>query len=117
MKEILFKKMSDLKRRTKHLSISQDAEDKDCRTHVQKSFSYIVSRVDEAQEDVQPPQIYIKKTFNSKTLVEQFCFEVKGSFYLTHNRFLTKVRFHHTLLIDIVWKSKVFSPKKSAVLT
>ena len=80
MKEILFKKMSDLKRRTKHISIGQESEDKDCKTHVQKSFSYIVSRVDQAEEEVQPPQIYIKKAFNSKTLVEQFSFEVKGSF-------------------------------------
>ena len=117
MKEILFKKMSDLKRKTKHLSISQHSEDKDCKTHVQKSFSYIVSMADQADEAVNAPQIYIKKTFNSKTMTEQFCFEVKGSFLLSNNRFLTKVRFHHTLRIDILWKNKVFSPKKSAVLT
>ena len=117
MKEIMFKKLSDLKKRTKHLSISQHAEDKDCKTHVQKSFSYIVSQMDGAEPEIVPPQVYIKKTFNSKTKVETFSFEVKGSFYMSYNRCLMKVRFHHTLNIEILWKDKVFSPKKSAVLT
>ncbi len=117
MKEILFKKKSDLKRRTKLLSISQDNEDKDCKTHVQKSFSYIVSGAESREEEIVAPQVYIRKTLNTKTHVEQFCFEVKGSFYMSHNRCLLKVRFHHTLVIDITWKDKVFSPKKSAVLT
>ena len=117
MKEVMFKKISDLKRRTKHLSISQSSEDKDCKTVVQKSFSYIVTRVDSLEEPLNPPQIFIQKNLNTKTKVEQFRFEVKGSFYMSHNRFLMKVRFHHTLQIDLTWKTKVFSPKKSAVLT
>ena len=117
MKEIMFKKLSDLKKRTKHLSISQHSEDKDCKTHVQKSFSYIVSKMEGQEPEVVAPQVFIKKSLNTKTGVETFTFEVKGSFYMSYNRSMMKVRFHHTLNIEILWKEKVFSPKKSAVLT
>ena len=117
MKDILFKKVSDLKKRTKLLSISQHSEDKECKTHVQKSFVYMISPVEETDPQPSHPQVYITKSVNTKTKVEHFCFEVKGSFYLSYNRSLMKVRFHHTLKIDIAWKTKIFSPKKSAVLT
>lgn len=117
MKEILFKKNSDIQKRTKTLSISHINEDKDCKTHVKKSFIYMVSKVEEVEDQIQPPQIFIRKTINNKTREEHFIFEVKGYFFMSHQRFLMKVRFHHTLVIDIFWKDKIFSPKKSAVLT
>ncbi len=116
MKEILFKKKIDLTNRIKSFSISSDSEDKECKTHVEKSFLYNVLLADKT-EDLEPPQIHIKKSIDTAKKLEKFNFQVKGSFYMTRDRVLIKVDFHHTLNIEIVWKTKIFSPKKSEVLT
>ena len=117
MKELCINTLNNPTRKTKHLSVSQYADDKECKTYVQKSFIYKAFRVEKTNPQLNPPQIYIKKVFNTKNKVEGFTFKVKGSFYLTYKRFLYKVRFHHILNIEIVWKTQIFSPKKSAVLT
>jgi len=117
MRDILYKKRESLKYRRKVISIIEHSEDTQCRTAVRKSFIYIVTRVDAVTEAVEKPEVYIRKTINSKQAEEKFWFRVKGCFYLTRDRFILKVDFCHTLHIDIVWKSKVFSPKKSVTLT
>ncbi len=117
MKNIIFKKQNDLKKRLKSLSLSQTTEDKDCLTEVIKSFEYKVEEADEMQQEIKPPEVYIKKYFNTQSGIERVDFEVQGSFYLSQNRFLYRVKFHHILNIQITWKNKIFSPKKSAVLT
>lgn len=117
MREILYKKRQSVKHRRKVISIYERAEDKECKTYIRKSFAYIVSLADKSQSSAQDPEIYIKKYYDSKTQTEQFSFKVKGSFFMTKERYVLKVEFCHTLRILIAWKSKVFSPKKSATLT
>jgi len=117
MKNILFKKQTNKKKRTKILSICQKNKDKNCETTVNKKFVYNVVRSQEVSPQIESPHLYIKKSFDTKTRTERFIFQAKGSFTLTHNRIPLLVRFHHTLDIEIVWKSKAFSPKKSEVLT
>lgn len=117
MKEILYKKTNNLEKGIKALAISSKTDNGDSLTEVKKSFSYHVSQVDQASEGNETPQIYITKSFDSKTQTEKFNFQVQGSFIMTQNRFFLKVNFHHTLDIQILWKNKDFSPKKSAVLT
>jgi hypothetical protein len=84
---------------------------------VRKSFVYIVSPVDEIEANVRAPEIDIKKSFDTKKREEKFSFRVKGEFSITQGRRQFKVDFCHTLKIDIIWKGKIFSPKKSATLT
>lgn len=117
MKEILFKKSNDLEKRAKEILISNQTEDKDCTTQVKKRFTYHLEPTDKVSPQPQAPQIHIKKTFDTQKRVERFNFQVKGNFYMTYNRLLLKVYFQHTLDIEILWKVKIFSPKKSAVLT
>ena len=117
MKNIIFKKNIDAEDKTKSLSIIQKFEDKECKTEIQKSFRYAVSSAEINAPQVCEPQIYIIKSFDSKKKDEMFNFQVVGSFYITHIRLLWKVEFHHTLDIKIHWKEKIFSPKKSEVLT
>ena len=117
MKNIVFKKNIDAEDKTKSLSIIQQFEDKECKTEIQKSFRYAVSSAELNAPQVCEPQIYITKSIDTKKKVEMFNFQVKGSFYITHIRLLWKVEFHHTLDIKINWKEKIFSPKKSEVLT
>jgi len=117
MKRVLYKKRIDLNKRLKTFSIYSRTEDLQCRTHVRKGFAYAVDRAKEAKPQHKPPLVFIRKTFDTKRGVEGFNFHVKGHFYVTHNRTLMRVRFHHTLDIVINWKANNFSPKKSASLT
>ena len=116
MRNIVYKKKQSIEHRRKLISIAENSEDKECKTYVRKSFVYIVSKAETAGE-VNAPEIFIKKRFDTKSLVERFSFRVKGSFYLTREQSLFKVDFCHTLRINILWKSKIFSPKKSVTLT
>ena len=92
-------------------------EDQDCRTHVRKSFVYIVTGAHQGESPIENPQIYVKKFFDTKLQHEKFSFRVKGAFYMTKDRVIYRVDFCHTLKIDIHWKNKIFSPKKSVTLT
>lgn len=116
MKKVEFKKRNNPKKGIKRLSIIQKTNDRECSTTVQKSFLYHVVKAEKEEANVEAPEIYIRKTFDTKKGIERFDFKVKGHFYMTHNRWFLKVNFHHKLNINIVWK-KNFSPKKSAVLT
>ena len=117
MRNITYKKKQSLEHRRKLISICENSEDKECKTYVRKSFVYIVSKAEAVEENPNPPEIFIKKRFDTKSLTERFSFRVKGSFYLNQERTLFKVNFCHTLRINIIWKSKIFSPKKSVTLT
>lgn len=118
MRNIIYKKKQSLEHRRKLISICENSEDKECKTYVRKSFIYIVSKAETAQEHPNPPEVFIKKRFDTKSLTERFSFRVKGTFYLNNqDRQLLKVNFCHTLRINIIWKSKIFSPKKSVTLT
>ncbi len=117
MREILYRKKQSLKTRRKIISLSERAEDTECRTHVRKSFVYIVTKVTEVKETLAQPEVFVKKAFNTKTKEENFSFRVKGSFYMNRDRVLFKIDFCHSLRIRIVWKTKNLSPKKSVTLT
>jgi len=117
MKTMIYKKALNPKKRIKALSISSNTEDKDCRTHVRKSFVYKVDLCEETSPKAKPPQIFIHKETDTKKSIELFNFRVKGFFFIKHEKQQLKVRFQHTLNITIHWKKKIFSPKKSVVLT
>ncbi len=117
MRQILYKKKHSVRHRSKMISISEQNEDSECRTRVRKSFVYIVTRVDEIAKSIADPEIFIKKSFDSKLLSERFSFRVRGAFFMTQDRYLFKVEFCHTLKINIIWFNKSFSPKKSVTLT
>ena len=117
MKKVLFRKRINLKKRIKTFSIYSRTEDHECKTQVRKGFAYAVDWAKEDKPESKPPLIFIRKSFDTKKGIEAFSFHVKGYFYVTHKRELMRVRFHHTLDIEIKWKVKDFSPKKSASLT
>ena len=117
MKKILFQKRIDLNKRQKKFSIFTKTEDRECKTRVRKGFTYYVDWAEVSEPVSKPPLVFIRKTFDSKKGIERFSFHVKGYFYASHDRKMVRVRFHHTLDIEIKWKIKDFSPKKSASLT
>ena len=117
IKKILINRVFDEKKRAKFLTIRQQTQDKESVTSVQKNFVYMVFSIHEAPAHLNPPQIYIRKEFDYKNKVEKFSFKVKGHFFITDQHQLFKVKFRHSLDIVIAWKPKIFSPKKSAVLT
>ena len=117
MKEVIFKKLSDIRKGTKSLTIHNKNEDEKSITNVKKTFLYLVTKEEAMEPHLEPPQIFIRKCFDSKANTERFSFRVKGSFYMTYNRLLLRVRFHHILKILVINKDKILSPKKSAVLT
>ena len=117
MKTINYKRRKDLNRGTKYMHISSRTENQECVTSVRKGFLYkakISSKVDPVQT---APEVFIRKSLDTERNIEKFSFHVKGTFYMSHDRMLIQVDFHHSLNIKIVWKKKVFSPEKSEVLT
>ncbi|MBP9855015.1 MAG: hypothetical protein KBD53_09135 [Candidatus Omnitrophica bacterium] len=117
MKKVCFKRNRDLKKGTKFLHIFSRSENPESVTVVRKGFFYKVSKINEVEPTVAPPEVYIRKYFDTRQRIEKFSFRVKGVFYMSHGRFLMRVEFHHSLNIKIVWKNKKISPKKSEVLT
>ena len=116
MKKLIFERRQNVENRTKTMCMSSRSEDAESVTSVKKSFHYMLSQPENPQPQVLSPEIFIRKGYDSKRKVESFNFQVIGSFYITHDRQLLRVDFHHCLDIQIDWK-KDFSPKKSAVLT
>jgi len=117
MKKLLFKRLGNAQKGTKIITINSEVEDSKCKTRIRKSFFYQVSAVEGRDLPVEQPEICIRKVFDTKKRVEKFLFNVKGSFYTANERVIARVYFHHVLNIQIRWKKKIFSPKKSAVLT
>ncbi len=117
MKKVLFRKRINLKKRIKTFSIYTKTEDRECKTQVRKGFTYAADWAKNDKPVSKPPLVFIRKSFDTKKKTETFSFHVKGYFYVTYKRELIRVRFHHTLDIEIKWKVKHFSPKKSVSLT
>ena len=117
MKNVLFESQIDLEKKRKNFSIYSRTEDKQCKTQIRKSFTYVVGRTKEVNPRSKAPLVFIQKSFDTKRGVEGFSFHVKGHFHISNNDALMKVLFHHTLDIRIRWKVKDFSPKESASLT
>ena len=116
MKQVLHKSRVAFGNRVKITKIAERSQDKDCATSVRKTFVYVLSRVTDETQKLPDPQIKIRKSFDTKTRDEKFAFRIKGSIYVNHNRRLIRVDYCHTLRIHLRWKTKVFSPKKSATI-
>ena len=117
MKQVTLNRRSSPEHGTKRFSILQMNEERDCSTRVYKSFRYHLSHLDASEKLSDVPDIYITKNIDTRRRIERFSFTVVGAFYLGSNRQLYKVNFQHTLKIQINWKTKIFSPKKSEILT
>ena len=117
MKKLTFQKSRNIKTHSKIIMITSHNEDSDSITDVRKSFCYMLSPADYGDEEVEAPQMYVRKNLDSRLGTEHCHFQVKGSFFITYQRHRLKVKFHHSLHIRVSWKKKVFSPKKSEVLT
>jgi len=117
MKKVFFKKLTNPKDRTKTVLINSQSEDDECKTNMRKSFVYKVSQADKVDLSLEAPQVHIRKSFDTKKRIEKFHLKVDGKFYMKHERLTLEVNFQHTLNIAIHWKTKVFSPKKSEILT
>lgn len=103
--------------RQKVITFSQITEDKQNITAVTKRFNYQVSLAEEPAPEMERPEVFINKYFDKNESVEKFEFKVRGYFYASKDNLLVRIDFEHDLNIEIYWKQKVFSPKKSVVLT
>jgi len=117
MRQIEYRKRHSLKYRRKLISIRELADDKECSTKVQKSFIYKIKNLEYTKTVDSCPQIFIRKHIDNRRQIEYFHFKVKGSFSLKQGRCSYVVEFCHILKINIYWKDKIFSPKKSGTLT
>ncbi len=117
MKRVVFKQNKNLNDRIKNISVLTKSEDKDSKTQVHKSFVYKVSIARENEVAQSTPQVFIKKSIDTRNGIEKFRFKVNGAFYMDHEDQKVKVSFTHSLNISVKWKKKIFSPKKSEKLT
>ena len=117
MKKVFFKKMLDSKEGLKSVLISSQTEDRECITNMRKSFEYKVSKAGKIDLNLGAPEVYIRKVFDTKRNIEKFYLKVIGKFYMKNKGVTVSVDFCHSLNIDIQWKIKLFSQKKSEILT
>ena len=115
MRDILHKTRGVLQGRGKVITLREHAEEKECVTDVRKNFIYVSSEA-QSEEEQSIPQVHVKKSFDSVSHDEKFAFRVKGFFYVNHSRRLMKVDYCHTLRINLHWKTKSSSPKKTVTL-
>jgi len=115
MRDIVHKTTGILQGRGKVITLREHAEEKDCVTDVRKNFIYLAYEAQSEQEQ-SVPKVHITKCFDSVTADEKFCFRVKGFFYVNQHRRLMKVAYSHTLRINLHWKIKTSSPKKSVTM-
>jgi len=115
MRDILHKTTGILQGRGKVVTLREHAEEKECTTDVRKNFIYLASEV-QGEEKQSVPQVHIKKSFDSVSRDEKFCFRVKGFFYVNHSRRLMKVDYCHTLRIKLHWNSISSTPKKTVTM-
>jgi len=115
MRDILHKTTAVLHGRGKVISMREHADEKECVTDVRKNFIYVATEA-QVEEKESIPRVHIAKSFDSITGDEKFSFRVKGFFYVNHSRRLTKVDYSHTLKINLHWKTKSTSPKKSVTM-
>ena len=115
MRDILHKTTGILQGRGKVITLREHADENECITDVRKNFIYLASEVPHEEKQGEP-QVHIKKSFDSVTHDEKFSFRVKGAFYVNHNRRLMKVAYCHTLRINLHWKIKAFTPKKTVTM-
>ena len=115
MRDILHKTTGILKGRGKVITLREHAEEKECITDVRKNFIYLATEA-QSEEKQSIPQVHIKKSFDSASRDEKFSFRVKGFFYVNHNRRLMRVDYCHTLRINLHWKAKVTTQKKTVTM-
>ena len=115
MRDIFHKTTGILKGRGKVITLREHAEEKECITDVRKNFIYMATEA-ETEEEKSTPQVHITKSFDSVIHDEKFSFRVKGFFYVNHSRRLMKVDYCHTLRINLHWKVKATSPKKTVTM-
>jgi hypothetical protein len=115
MREILHKTLGILHGRGKVITLREHADEKECVTDVRKNFIYMAS---EAQSEGKPtiPLVHISKSFDSVLRDEKFSFRVKGFYHINRNRRLIKVTYRHTLTINLHWKVKAPSLKKTVTM-
>ena len=115
MREVLHKTTGILKGRGKVITLREHGEEPECITDVQKNFLYLASPAE--MEETQPaPKVHLRKSFDSISRDEKFCFRVKGAFYVHHGRRLMKVDYCHSLRIKLHWKIAVCAPKKTVTM-
>jgi hypothetical protein len=115
MRDILHKTTGILQGRGKVITLREHAEEKECVTDVRKNFIYVATEV-QSEEKQLIPQVHIAKSFDCVLRDEKFSFRVKGAFYVNHNRRLIKVAYCHTLRINLHWKVKASTPKKTVTM-
>ena len=115
MRDIIHKTSGILHGRGKVITLREHAEEKECVSDVRKNFIYVATEA-QSEEKQSIPQVHINKSFDSARGDEKFSFRVKGFFYVNHNRRLMKVAYCHTLRINLHWKVKATSPKKTVTM-
>jgi len=115
MRDVLHKTTGILQGRGKVFTLREHSEEKECITDVRKNFIYVATEaLSEEKESI--PKVHIKKYYDSVSRDEKFSFRVKGFFYVNHSRRLMKVDYCHTLRINLHWKTKATTPKKTVTM-
>ena len=115
MRDVLHKTTEILKGRGKVITLREHTDEKECITDVRKNFIYLASEA-QSEEEQSIPRVHIAKSFDSVHRDEKFSFRVKGFFYVNHSRRLMRVDYCHTLRINLHWKIKTSTPKKTVTM-
>jgi len=117
MKEVIYRNRTSRRHQRRVVSVNEYNQEKDVKTHVQKSFLYHVTPVEGHDFGENAPEIFINKAIDTGRKLEEFTFRVRGSFVTNSDQKLMRVEFVHKLRITMAWTDQQFSPKKSVTLT
>ncbi len=115
MKNVVYRKKELTSRVGRAVSVREVSCDKESDTQVNKTFVYLVSRVDQIPQDIPAPEVFITKKIESEGRSEVYLFRVKGVVYMKQHRFIYRVLYSHGLTVHLQWKTHVLSSKPSAL--
>ena len=114
MREIAYKHLTSPKHRRKIISVCERNDTEECLTTSHKRFVYIIDYTAEPQTEVPKPEFYIGKVHDARQKREKFSFRVKGILFITRDNQTFRVRYSHSLLVNIDWKTKLPCPSPTA---
>ncbi|MEK7173283.1 MAG: hypothetical protein AAB740_04920 [Patescibacteria group bacterium] len=101
MHDLIFKNLTSFDRKKRVLLAFERFNKDGVFTEKERKFIYLIREVSSANAVLDPPQLFVVKSVDSKTLQERFFCKIKASLYVQNEKKLFLVRFRHSIRIKL----------------
>ena len=101
MHDLIFKNLTSFDRKKRVLLAFERFNKDGVFTEKERKFIYLIREVSSANAVLDPPQLFVVKSVDSKTLQERFFCKIKASLYVQNKKKLFLVRFRHSIRIKL----------------